>query len=264
MADYSSQVDPVDPAEAPTAPEPESRSDGDSPRAVAGINDALVAAAVMGESRAIGVLFSVLNPRLTRYLVLMVGREADDIASETWVEVMRSLPRYIGGADTIGAWVIGIGRNRALNHYRRQSSRPKTVATVDDFVGVLAAETDTAQTVEDRFATAEALARIARLPKEQAEAVFLRSIVGLDVASAGEVLEKKPGAVRTSAHRGLRSLEKQLLEERKAEATETSGNSPPGGDRGAGSQSRKDPGTAGYSRKTGRRAPKSPEKPPDV
>lgn len=209
-------VDESGTSELPTE-RPEDASADEAPRAIAGLTDELVAAAVAGDRAAIGVLFAVLNPRLTRYLGLMVGREADDIASETWVEVIRSLPRYVGGAATIGAWVIGIGRNRALGHFRRQRSRPQTVAGVDDFAEILAGEADTAQTVADRLASAEALARIARLPKEQAEAVFLRTIVGLDAAGAGQVLDKTPGAVRTSAHRGLRSLRDQIESEREAE-----------------------------------------------
>ena len=54
---------------------------------------------------------------------------------------------------------------------------------------------------------------IATLPPDQAEAVLLRVVVGLDAASAGRVLGKRPGAVRTAAHRGLRRLA-ELLERR--------------------------------------------------
>ena len=191
--------------------------DDEKPRAIAGLSEEVVAAAVDGDAKAIGVLFAVLNPRLVRYLGLMVGRDADDVASDTWVEVMRSLPRYVGGADTIGAWVIGIGRHRALTYFRRQKSRPQSAAGIDDFAEILAGESDTHQSVEDSMSTAHAMARIAALPKEQAEAVFLRTIVGLDAVSAGEVLGKNSGAVRTSAHRGLKNLEKQLVAERDAD-----------------------------------------------
>ena len=207
------------PAAGSSARRQEGGEDDDGPRAIAGLSEEVVAAAVNGDAKAIGVLFAVLNPRLVRYLGLMVGREADDVASDTWVEVMRSLPRYVGGADTIGAWVIGIGRHRALTHFRRQKSRPQSAAGIDDFAEILAGESDTHQSVEDSMSTAHAMARIASLPKEQAEAVFLRTIVGLDAVSAGEVLGKNSGAVRTSAHRGLKNLEKQLIAERDVERT---------------------------------------------
>jgi RNA polymerase sigma-70 factor (ECF subfamily) len=51
---------------------------------------------------------------------------------------------------------------------------------------------------------------IATLPRDQAEAVLLRAVMGLDAVAAASVLGKKPGAVRTAAHRGLRALARRL------------------------------------------------------
>jgi RNA polymerase sigma-70 factor, ECF subfamily len=62
----------------------------------------------------------------------------------------------------------------------------------------------------DAVATDAALALIARLPRDQAEAVLLRVVVGLDAKAAARVLGKRPGAVRTAAYRGLRKLAEYL------------------------------------------------------
>lgn len=56
------------------------------------------------------------------------------------------------------------------------------------------------------FSSDEAVAAIARLPREQAEAVMLRAVLGFDVRTTASVLGKRPGAVRVAAHRGLRKL----------------------------------------------------------
>jgi RNA polymerase sigma-70 factor (ECF subfamily) len=48
------------------------------------------------------------------------------------------------------------------------------------------------------------------LPPDQAEAVLLRAVLGLDAQTAGHVLGKRPGAIRTAAYRGLRTLARQL------------------------------------------------------
>ena len=45
---------------------------------------------------------------------------------------------------------------------------------------------------------------------DQAEAVLLRAVLGLDAITAGQVLGKRPGAIRTAAHRGLKTLHKKL------------------------------------------------------
>jgi len=51
-----------------------------------------------------------------------------------------------------------------------------------------------------------ALDVISTLPPDQAEAVMLRVVAGLDVAQTAQVLGKRPGAVRVAAMRGLRRL----------------------------------------------------------
>jgi RNA polymerase sigma-70 factor, ECF subfamily len=50
------------------------------------------------------------------------------------------------------------------------------------------------------------------LPPDQAEAVLLRAVLGLDARTAGQVLGKRAGAVRTAAHRGLTTLARRLEE----------------------------------------------------
>jgi RNA polymerase sigma-70 factor (ECF subfamily) len=92
-----------------------------------------------------------------------------------------------------------------MDHLRRQRRRPVADVQVDDLPEPSGPE-DTATSAVDAVATDAALALIARLPRDQAEAVLLRAVMGLDVASAARVLGKRPGAVRTAAYRGLRKL----------------------------------------------------------
>ncbi|CAL9303982.1 sigma factor-like helix-turn-helix DNA-binding protein [Streptomyces sp. SudanB25_2051] len=62
----------------------------------------------------------------------------------------------------------------------------------------------------EALATGHTMDLIAQLPQDQAEAVILRVVVGLDAKSAAEALGKRPGAVRTAAHRGLKRLAELL------------------------------------------------------
>jgi RNA polymerase sigma-70 factor (ECF subfamily) len=72
------------------------------------------------------------------------------------------------------------------------------------------AESDTADEALEALATGSTMALIAQLPQDQAEAVVLRVVVGLDAKSAARTLGKRPGAVRTAAHRGLKRLAELL------------------------------------------------------
>jgi RNA polymerase sigma-70 factor, ECF subfamily len=61
--------------------------------------------------------------------------------------------------------------------------------------------------------TEAALALIARLPREQAEIVFLRVLGGLDATEVAAIVGKKPGAVRVLQHRALKRLASELANE---------------------------------------------------
>jgi len=76
----------------------------------------------------------------------------------------------------------------------------------------LAAPDDTARSALEVLSTEAAMRLIASLPLDQAEAVLLRVVMGLDAKAAGRVLGKRAGAVRTASHRGLRRLAEQLGE----------------------------------------------------
>jgi len=54
---------------------------------------------------------------------------------------------------------------------------------------------------------------IGSLPRDQAEAIMLRTVLGFDAPTAARILGKRPGAVRAAAHRGLKQLAKRIAEE---------------------------------------------------
>jgi len=166
---------------------------------------AALAAALSGDEEAFRVLYRGIQPGLVRYLRALVGADADDVASETWLQVCRDLPRFSGDLPGFRGWCATVARNRAMDHLRRVRRRPETVSD-DTYLAEVADSGDTAMLATDAIATRHALALIASLPPDQAEAVLLRVVVGLDAASAAKVLGKRPGAVRTAAHRGLRRL----------------------------------------------------------
>lgn len=170
-----------------------------------------VCAAQSGAEPAFSVLYRTVQPGLLRYLGALVGPDAEDIASETWLQVCRDLHTFRGDGDGFRGWVATIGRHRALDHIRARGRRPADPYPVEFLTGV-ASQDDTASAAVEAMSTAAALRMIGGLPVDQAEAVLLRTVVGLDAASAGRVLGKRPGAVRMSAHRGLRSLARRLDE----------------------------------------------------
>jgi RNA polymerase sigma-70 factor, ECF subfamily len=174
--------------------------------------DDAVRAMCAGDGDAFRVVYRAVHPTLQRYLEVLVGPfDAEDVASETWGQACRDLHRFEGDADGFRGWVTTIGRHRALDHLRRRSRRPQ----VDrDLTGLeVVGDSDVLASVDESLGTATAMALIRTLPQAQAEAVMLRAVMGLDARTAGEILGRRPGAVRTAAQRGLTTLGRLLAEQ---------------------------------------------------
>ncbi|HEY8453901.1 MAG: RNA polymerase sigma factor [Micromonosporaceae bacterium] len=180
----------------------------------------LVRRAQDGDEDAFRALYRSVHPGLLRYLRVLVGdQDADDIASETWLQLVRDLATFRGDDTDFRAFAARVGRNRAMDHLRRVRRRPAVQAPTEVF-DELPTGADTAAAAAAGMSTDAALALIAKLPIDQAEAVLVRVVMGLDARSAGRVLGKRPGAVRIAAHRGLRRLA-AILEAQQAGAGAT-------------------------------------------
>lgn len=169
-----------------------------------------VRAAQHGSERAFRTVYRAVQPRLLTYVRALVGEtDAEDVASEAWLQIARDLGRFDGDADRFRGWTARIARNRALDHLRTRGRRP-AVGGDETALADRPGGADTAAEALESLDTRRAFDLIARLPQDQAEAVVLRVVVGLDAKSVAHVLGKRPGAVRTAAHRGLRRLAELL------------------------------------------------------
>lgn len=163
-----------------------------------------------GDEGAFRTVYRAIQPLLLRYLTVLVGRgDAEDVASEAWAQAFRDLDRFSGDADGFRGWITTIGRNRALDHLRRSRRRPTDDRAVEELVD-LPDDADVEGDTLGRVQSQAALALVASLPRDQAEAIMLRTVLGFDAATCGRILGKSPGAVRAAAFRGLRQLSKKV------------------------------------------------------
>ena len=140
---------------------------------------------------------------------MLVGEDAEDVASEAWGQIARDLHSFSGDGNGFRGWAATVGRHRALDHVRWLRRRPVSSSGVETLADEPGPD-DTERAALDAVSTDRAIALIATLPPDQAEAVLLRVVVGLDAETAAGVLGKRSGAVRTAAHRGLRRLAELL------------------------------------------------------
>ncbi|MFC8140550.1 RNA polymerase sigma factor [Streptomyces paradoxus] len=170
---------------------------------------AAVARAQQGDEAAFAVAYRFVQPGLLGYLRGLVGDDAEDVASDAWLEIARDLGRFRGDGAGFRGWTATIARHRALDHLRRKRVRPRSSALEQDVLDLPGPQSTHDQALE-ALSTEHALELVRGLPRDQAEAVLLRVVVGLDGPAAARVLGKRPGAVRTAAHRGLKRLARQL------------------------------------------------------
>jgi RNA polymerase sigma-70 factor (ECF subfamily) len=162
-----------------------------------------------GSEDQFAVLWRDANPALLRYLRVLAPENAEDIAAETWVHVVRGLPRFVGDEAAWRAWLFTTARRRLIDQARVRKRHP-----AEPLEDVSAAEMprtpDAAQIALDNLATESAIALLAQLPQPQAEVIMLRVLAGLDTEAVAELLGKSPGNIRVMAHRGLKKLEDLL------------------------------------------------------
>ena len=165
----------------------------------------LLAAAQCGNEAAFSRLWRDANPALLRYLRVIAPGAEEDVAAETWVQVVRGLRSFRGDEQAWRAWLFTTARRRAIDLARHRSRRPE--APLDDIaVAQMPGTEDSAEAALEHLSTVAAIALVSGLPRLQAEVILLRVVAGLDTESVARLLRKSPGAVRVAAHRGLRRL----------------------------------------------------------
>src|SRR5258708_7684300 len=72
-----------------------------------------------GDQAGLAVLWRALQPAVLRYLHAVCGDAAEDVASETWLQVARDLPGFTGDATAFRVWLFRIARHRGIDDRRR-------------------------------------------------------------------------------------------------------------------------------------------------
>jgi len=171
----------------------------------------VLAAAQEGSEPAFSRLWRDGNPALLRYLRVITPKAAEDVAAETWLQVVRGLTGFHGDEQGWRAWLFTTARRRAIDEARRRSRRPEK-ALEEMLPDRLPTVPDTADLAIEHIGTRSALSLVARLPAHQAEVILLRVVAGLDNETVARLLGRSPGAVRVAAHRGLRQMAAILAE----------------------------------------------------
>ncbi len=152
--------------------------------------------------------------RVYRYLLVRVGdvHDAQDLTAQTFLAALEGIAGYRGQGD-FAAWLLGIARRKAADHFRRG----RTTLPIEAAAHVPDPNPLPDAVVEQRLRLERVTRALRGLSLDRAEALSLRVFGGLNVAEVGRVMGKSEAAVRMLVHRAMRDLRERLAPATKAE-----------------------------------------------
>lgn len=171
--------------------------------------DAVLRAAGLGAGWAAERLWRSLAPAVAGYLRVQGATEPDDLTSEVFLGVFRSLTSFSGAEEQFRSWVFTIAHRRLVDERRRAGRRPPLSSVeVDHGDGPLG------QSAEDEALQHLSSQRVRglceRLVPDQRDVLLLRLVGGLTVEEVAAALGKSPGAVKALQRRALVAVRKIL------------------------------------------------------
>jgi RNA polymerase sigma-70 factor (ECF subfamily) len=156
-------------------------------------------AAGRGDRGAAARFVGATQDQVRRFLAALISAsEAEDLAQETFLRAVRSLPSF-AGRSSARTWLLSIARRVAVDHIRTATSRPRTVPLPDGY--------DPADTVRGGFDGQVVVERlIAGLPPDRREAFVATQVLGLSYAEAAEVCGCPVGTIRSRVARAREDL----------------------------------------------------------
>ena len=174
-------------------------------------DDEVAAGVRRGDPDALSEVYRVLSGPLTAYLRSQVrdAQLAEDLATETFLKLVRGCRRLEGGPFQIRSWLYRVAQRNVIDHLRARSRRPDEELT-DLPPEELTAEGDPSVTVEGWDTLERIRQALEQLSPDQAEVLRLRLIAGLSAPEAAIVIGKTEGAVRALQHRGVATLARHI------------------------------------------------------
>jgi RNA polymerase sigma-70 factor (ECF subfamily) len=144
--------------------------------------------------------------------------EAEDLTQEILVRVYQNLKSFRADAGTFQNWILKVGRNLIIDHYR-QTRRFQQAAGTEELEAMNLKDEkapNPERTVERDEAARFLREGLQALSPELKEAIILRDIEGMAYLEIAELLGIPEGTVKSRINRGRLELAK-LLSKRRAQ-----------------------------------------------
>jgi RNA polymerase sigma-70 factor, ECF subfamily len=167
---------------------------------------ALLVRVEQGEQQAMGLLFDRYSGMVysVALRVLKDTGQAEDVMQDIFIQIWKKPGAFISGRGSLGAWLVVVARNRAIDALRRR--RPTD--SVEDVV--LSSSTDLAAEAERNTLMEKARGYLSQLPPEQRKSVEMAYFEGLSHSEIAEKTGDPLGTVKTRIRLALITLRKAM------------------------------------------------------
>src|SRR5271163_1132492 len=136
--------------------------------------------------------------------VLKDAGQAEDVMQDIFIQIWKKPGAFVSGRGSLGAWLVVVARNRAIDSLRRR--RPTD--SVEDVV--LASSTELAAEAERNTLMEKVRAYLNQLPPEQRKSVEMAYFEGMSHSEIAEKTGDPLGTVKTRIRLALITLRKAM------------------------------------------------------
>ncbi len=175
-------------------------------------DSALIERMMAGDEAALSTLYDRYSAMLFGMLmrILRDQQAAEEVLQDLFLQLWRNAAQFDAGRGSLPAWLMVIGRNRAISRLRGRRDREVLEEEEGDYANTFASS----QNIEDETVRAE-LARnvsaaLGQLPAEQRQAVELAYFEGMTQSEIANRTGTPLGTVKTRVRTAMQTL-RQIL-----------------------------------------------------
>ncbi len=159
-----------------------------------------------GDDHALKAAYDAHGSLIYTYCKRSLGVEqAKDVTQEVFLAAWRARERFDSERGSLAGWLMGIAKNKVIDHIRLTGRRVSTVGGTDMVEYI--ATTEGVGALADRLLVNDAIASLPDRPRRVVELAFLEDLTHAQIA---ERTDLPLGTVKSDIRRGLARMRRHL------------------------------------------------------
>ena len=168
--------------------------------------DPAEAAFAQGDDAALKAAYDAHGSLVYTYCKRSLGAEqAKDVTQEVFLAAWRARERFDSERGSLAGWLMGIAKNKVIDHLRMTGRRVSTVGGTD--LVEIAVTEESVSAMADRMLVNEAIQSLPERARRVVELAFLHDLTHAQIA---EQTDLPLGTIKSDIRRGLARMRRHL------------------------------------------------------